>query len=182
MKARNRKQAQLLRELESNPLIERACKKVGIARSTYYRWCEADISFKEKSVIAQDKGRDKLNDFVESKLLENIGNNQQTAISYWLSHNTARYRHPTTQFQAYRMENMKHELWRRTDIVNTLIEILGWDRFLRLFDQSNYEDLLKEIDKAYETEQISKGFRGKHGYKPPDGERIPYPDDINFNP
>ena len=94
MKVKNRKQARILRELENNPLIEYACKKVGIARSTYYRWCVADEQFKKASEDSQQAGRAKLNDFVESKLLENIRNNQQQAINFWLSHNTLRYRHP----------------------------------------------------------------------------------------
>jgi len=86
------KQARILKELESNPLVERACKKIGIARSTYYRWCAADIVFKHTAEQAQDKGREKLTDFVESKLLENISNNQYASIAYWLGHNTTRYR------------------------------------------------------------------------------------------
>ncbi len=86
------KRARILKELENNPLVERACKKIGIARSTYYRWCKADIVFKHSAEQAQDKGREKITDFVESKLLENISNNQFASIAYWLSHNTARYR------------------------------------------------------------------------------------------
>jgi len=86
------KRTRILKELENNPLVERACKKTGIARSTYYRWCVADADFKNSAEQAQNKGREKLTDFVESKLLENISNNQYASIAYWLSHNTTRYR------------------------------------------------------------------------------------------
>lgn len=69
---KNRKKALLLREFEEMPMIQQACRKVGIARSTYYRWCEQDREFLHRAEYAQGKGRDRLNDIVESKLLENI--------------------------------------------------------------------------------------------------------------
>lgn len=92
MKAQSRKKSQLLRELENNPIAERACRKVGIARSTYYRWIESDETFKEMTLKAQEKGRAKITDFAESKLMENMNNNHFPSLAYWLSHNTARYR------------------------------------------------------------------------------------------
>src|SRR5665647_3140882 len=96
IKYKNRKKTRLLIELEPNPLVERACKKIGISRATFYRWCESDPVFKSDALGAQDRGRDKLTDFVESKLLENISTNQHAAIAFWLSHNTTRYRaYPT---------------------------------------------------------------------------------------
>ena len=91
MRARNKKQRQLLNELETNPLIERACKKVAVARSTFYRWCESDSDFKERAEAAIVLGRDKMNDFVESRLLESIGSGSMQGIRYWLDHNSKRY-------------------------------------------------------------------------------------------
>lgn len=77
MKTNTRAQKRsILDHLGDNPLIERACKKVGIARSTFYRWCDADLEFKRTAEDAIALGRDKMNDYVESKLLEaiNAGN------------------------------------------------------------------------------------------------------------
>lgn len=92
MRANTKKQRrQLLKELENNPLIERACKKIGIARSTFYRWCSADPAFKEAVEAAIAKGRDKMNDFAESKLLESISFGNLQGIRYWLDHNSKRY-------------------------------------------------------------------------------------------
>jgi hypothetical protein len=81
----------LLIELESNPLIERACKKVDIARSTFYRWCEIDLDFKKAAKEAQSVGRAKMNDFVESKLLESISSGSVQAMRFWLVHNNKLY-------------------------------------------------------------------------------------------
>lgn len=182
MKARSRKQKQLLNELEDNPLIERACKKVGIARSTFYRWCESDTSFRNASEQAQQKGRGKLNDFVESKLLENVNSNHYQSIALWLRHNTARYQLPTSEHNAAQLEHVKKIAWRRGDLLNILIELLTEERFLRLFDRANLKTLLKEIDDAYEADRISRGNR-KAGYKNRTRWRgaFPYPDEPQFD-
>lgn len=92
MRASTKKQRrQLLSELENNPLIERACKKVGIARSTFYRWCDADPEFKHAAEAAIALGRDKMNDYVESKLLEAINAGNFQGMRYWLDNNSKRY-------------------------------------------------------------------------------------------
>lgn len=91
MKKRTKKQRQILNELENNPLIERACKKVVIARSTFYRWCGSDPAFKEKAEAAIALGREKMSDFAESKLLEAISSGSMQGIRYWLDHNSKRY-------------------------------------------------------------------------------------------
>jgi len=91
MKASKKKKQLLLNELENNPLIERACKKADIVRSTFYRWCEADLNFKNAAKEAQSKGRAKMNDFVESKLLESINSGSVQAMRFWLIHNTNTY-------------------------------------------------------------------------------------------
>ncbi len=92
MRANTRAQKRLiLNELGKNPLIERACKKVGIARSTFYRWYNADHEFSRKADIATEFGRGKLNDFAESKLMEAINAGNVQAIRYWLDHNSKRY-------------------------------------------------------------------------------------------
>ncbi len=91
MKPRNKNQRRILNELEDNPLIERACKKVGIARSTFYRWCGSNPGFKEQAEAVIARGRDKMNDFAESKLLEAINSGNMQGIRYWLDHNSKRY-------------------------------------------------------------------------------------------
>ncbi len=106
-KTRSRKQTRMLRELSENPLIERACKKVGIARSTYYRWCLAEPFYKQAVDEAQEKGREKINDFAESKLMENMSNNHFPSLAYWLSHNTMRYRSFQSRISTSQIEHLK---------------------------------------------------------------------------
>lgn len=91
MRASKKSKRLLLQELEGNPLVERACKKVGVARSTFYRWCNADLAFKDNAEAAISVGREKMNDFAESKLLEAINAGSLQGIRYWLDHNSKRY-------------------------------------------------------------------------------------------
>jgi hypothetical protein len=88
---RDIRKTKLLAELEENPLVARACNKARIHRSNFYRWCIEDAQFKADAVTAIEKGRNKLNDFVESKLLESISSGSVQAMRFWLSHNAKQY-------------------------------------------------------------------------------------------
>lgn len=77
--------------LRENPNLQRACKKAGIARSTLYRWMEDDTSFRDDVRDAQEIGQDTMNDYVEAKLMENIQNNMQRSIEFYLRHNNPKY-------------------------------------------------------------------------------------------
>lgn len=156
MKSKNRKQAQILRELENNPLVERACKKVGIARSTYYRWCEADSGFDARSKLNQEKGRAKLTDFVESKLLENIGNNQYASIAYWLSHNTERYRPNSIKAQIEYMNEVQRLDWMNAELFDHLINMIGLDEFLKHIGEKDLQTYKQKMRQEYMEQQKNK--------------------------
>lgn len=136
------KRARILKEFQDNPLITRACQKIGIARSTYYRWYTQDAEFRSDVDSAQKRGREKLTDFAESKLLENIRNNQYASIAYWLSHNTTRYRaYPknvyTDEIRQLRMAEKALE-----EIGGMLARDAGYEALKRLVD-----DEVKRIDR-----------------------------------
>lgn len=81
----------LLEQLERTPIIELACNKVGISRTTFYRWIHTSKDFTkavEKSTIA---GREFINDLAESQVFTLIKQGDIKAIRLWLQHNSARY-------------------------------------------------------------------------------------------
>ena len=61
-------------------IIATACEAIGIGRSTYYRWYNADPEFKERV----DEITETQVDFVESKLMQSINANDTTAIIFYL--------------------------------------------------------------------------------------------------
>jgi hypothetical protein len=72
---------QMLKALhETLGVVSPACEQVGIARSTHYRWMELDEEYKK----AVDDVQEFQLDFVESKLFENINNNDTTSTIFYL--------------------------------------------------------------------------------------------------
>lgn len=91
-KNQERIKKKLLEELEKIPIVQYACQKVGISRSTYYRWIEDDKKFSSDADDAQQKGVEIINDMAESKIINKVQEGQFTAITFWLKHNHSRYR------------------------------------------------------------------------------------------
>ncbi len=61
-------------------IISTSCKATGITRQTYYNWINTDNDFNKKVNDITELQKD----FVESKLIENIKDNDTTAIIFYL--------------------------------------------------------------------------------------------------
>lgn len=97
----------LLDKLAKMPIVEIACKQVGVPRSTYYRWRKADAGFASKCDEAIDRSADIINDIAESQLIAAIKNKDMRAITFWLKHRHAVYRN---KLEVSGQVNAKHEL------------------------------------------------------------------------
>jgi hypothetical protein len=86
----------LLKELEKTGNIYVACLKVGIGRTTYYRWLADDTGFKTRANKALKYGRANMTDISEHSLVMLIKDKDFPAIKYWLSHNSKIYKPKTT--------------------------------------------------------------------------------------
>lgn len=74
----------LLEHLEKTPIVQIACEKSGVGRSTYYRWVEQDKKFARSAKQALSKGILIMNDLAESQLLKSVRDGNMTAIIFWL--------------------------------------------------------------------------------------------------
>ncbi len=81
---------ELLNELKTNPIISSACSRVGVPKSTFYRWCKNN-DFKQQVDTASAEGRATWNDVAESQLISAIKQRSMSAIKYWLDHNHEKY-------------------------------------------------------------------------------------------
>lgn len=79
----------LLEQLRKTPIVEVACSKIAINRSTYYRMREQDLEFAKAADAALAAGTALVNDVAESQLLTAIQNGNLTAIIFWMKN-----RHP----------------------------------------------------------------------------------------
>lgn len=81
----------VLKQLKITPVIEIACKKAGIGRSTYYKWRKENENFRRQSDIALKNGRHFINDLAESMLIKTIKDGHLTAIIFWLKNHHPEY-------------------------------------------------------------------------------------------
>lgn len=81
----------LLVQLTKYPIVQVACEKSGVGRSTYYLWRNEDKEFAKLADKALDAGTGFINDLAESKLINNIQDGDNTAIIYWLKNHHVNY-------------------------------------------------------------------------------------------
>lgn len=108
----------LLCELERVPIIQVACQRVGISRSTFYRWVDVDEEFADKVSSSIEKGIDIINDMAESKLISAIKEDKHSAIVFWLRHNSYKYR------PSYLNKGRKKPIWERQPL-KTIVHFVG---------------------------------------------------------
>lgn len=81
----------LLEQFKKTPIVESACQKLGIGRSTYYSWREGDSDFAKKADEALMGGKFLVNDLAESQLIAAVKDRNLNAITYWLRHHHPDY-------------------------------------------------------------------------------------------
>lgn len=102
MDRQDRRKRRLLESLAQMPIVEYACRRAGIGRSTYYRWLKEDSVFAEQAAELLAQGIDLVNDLAESKVVEGIKAGDKQMIMYWLNN-----RHPV--YRNYRLERALQE-------------------------------------------------------------------------
>lgn len=81
----------LLEHLRTVPIVEVACKKGGISRATFYRWCSDDEEFKTEVENAKVDGVENINDMSEAQLISLIRDKKYPAVQFWLRNNHHRF-------------------------------------------------------------------------------------------
>ena len=74
----------LLQHIGKTPIVEVVCQKVGIGRTTLYRWLREDESFATEYSAAFGTGVDLISDLAESKLIGKIQEGDMAAVKLWL--------------------------------------------------------------------------------------------------
>lgn len=88
----NKTKKLILDNLRKVPIIEVACSKSGIARSTLYRWRDKNKKFRKELEEALIEGEELINDMSESQVITLIKEKNWQAISFWLKHRNPRFR------------------------------------------------------------------------------------------
>lgn len=81
----------LIEQMKKIPIVQVACEKVGVGRSTFYLWKKDDPDFAAAVDEAIGDGTGLVNDMAESQLLSAIKDGNLGAITYWLKHRHSAY-------------------------------------------------------------------------------------------
>lgn len=107
----------IIQLLADNPNIEHACKSVGIARATHYRWMESNPEYRRGINRALKEGRDRWIEVAEAALMKGVKDGKPHAIQFFLTHNDPRYMpkrsrfvEPLTEIERKDYERLKVEI------------------------------------------------------------------------
>jgi len=91
MKSRKQKKI-FLDHLRKIPIIQVACEKSSIGRTTVYRWKKQSKKFSKDLEKAIDEGEALINDMGESQLISLIREKNFAAVRFWLAHRNPKFR------------------------------------------------------------------------------------------
>lgn len=83
--------ALLLEHLRKIPIVQIACEKAGIGRTSFYRWRGEDAEFAKAVGEALAEGEELITDMTESQLISLIRDKNYHAIQLWLRHHHPKY-------------------------------------------------------------------------------------------
>ena len=86
-----RQKTELLEELKKIPIIQTACGKTGVGRSTYYAWRKDDKAFAQNANKALHEGKAFVSDMAVSQLIKKIQEGNMTSVIFWLKNHHANY-------------------------------------------------------------------------------------------
>lgn len=82
----------LIEQLKKSPIVQVACEKTNVGRSTYYRWRAESKDFAKQADDAIQEGNLLVNDLAESQLISAIKDKNMTSIIFWLKTHHDAYR------------------------------------------------------------------------------------------
>src|SRR5260370_4736390 len=77
-----RDKAAVIEQLKKIPIVQVACAKAVVGRSSYYRWHEEDASFARDADAAIKEGKVLISELATSKLISNIEVENMTALIF----------------------------------------------------------------------------------------------------
>jgi len=89
---RDRTKDLVLEQLRRVPIIQVAAEKVGVSRTTIYRWRDESEQYRKDLEAALVEGEALINDLGESQLLTLMKDKHWPSIQFWLRHRNPKFR------------------------------------------------------------------------------------------
>ena len=81
---RKKQKMKIIEELKKTPIVQYACQKHNVPRSTFYRWKKSNEKFKKEVETALVDGYNLINDLAISQVISKIKNGDNTMTIFWL--------------------------------------------------------------------------------------------------
>lgn len=88
---RNNAKKNLIEQLKKMPIIQIACDRTNVARSSFYRWKIEDKKFAKETDMAILEGEALITDMSESQLISLIHDRNFQSLQFWLRHHHPKY-------------------------------------------------------------------------------------------
>lgn len=89
---KDRVQQLVLEQLRKIPIVQVVAEKVGVSRSTIYRWQEESEQFRKDVEKAMNEGEALINDMGESQLLTLMKDKHWPSIRFWLERRNPKFK------------------------------------------------------------------------------------------
>ncbi len=144
-------------QLKKTPIVQLACERSGVGRSTYYKWRKFDKIFAQAADRAKEAGCFLINDIAESRLIRMIQDENLTAIIFWLKHNHPKYATVNRVIHEYDMTTDKISVEEQ----NAFIEYLSRATAQRLLANRTSAEIRQEIEDEERDAELKEPYRKK---------------------
>ena len=148
-------------QLRKTPIVQLACERTGVGRSTYYKWRAGDKIFARVADKALNAGRFFINDLAESKLLGLVKNDNLTAIIFWLKHNHPKYAAVNRIIHQYETVTERPSVEEEniaTQEMSKMIALRHTPKFTTEEIQKKIEEEIHEVENNKESTERMKSF------------------------
>ncbi len=150
----------LLKQLEKYPIIQLACERAGVGRSTFYSWCKEDNEFAKLADRSLAEGKEFINDLAESKLIRGIQDGHTTFTIFWLKNNHRGYGDKVTHEHKYWSEESElsftKEEW---EAINEALFHIGYASVIKANSKGLSVDIDEMERKLPEAEKIVEKYK-----------------------
>lgn len=136
----------LVTELKKTPIVQIACDRVDVGRSTYYDWRAKDRVFARAADRAIEAGRFRVNDIAETHLMKLIQDYNVTAIIFWLKHNHPKYATVNRIIHEYEVVTDRPSVEERNVAIDELSQLLA----RRMTPKFTVEEIKEHIEEGFE--------------------------------
>lgn len=142
-------------QLRKTPIVQLACERSDVGRSTYYKWRAQDLVFARAADRAKESGKFFINDLAESKLMRLIQDDNLTAIIFWLKHNHPKYATVNRFIHEYEMLTDRPSV----EESNVFAQEIGKIVAKRNIPKESVDDLRERIEGEMEEEEQNEPNR-----------------------